>query len=316
MTLLLSCLLLALCPLVTGHGYLFDPPSRSTMWRKGFNTPINYNDNQLFCGGNYNENFVHHGKCGICGDPWQGPRDNEAGGKYATGTISKTYQSGDRITIQVIVTANHMGWFEFKLCPNNNPAKAATKECLDAHVLHLTDSNSTKYYITSDTGPFNINVQLPSGLTCTQCVLQWRWKTGNSYGVDPDGRACIGCGLQEEFYGCADVAITGDGSNPITAQPGTQRPITTQKPYQPTQTPKPYQPIVTAQPYQPIKTQKPYQPVETPKPYQPIQTQAPATNGGQKCFGVNNWAGVPSLDRWCTLSCAAGHCLSLYCKCV
>ena len=33
------------------HGYLADPPSRSSAWRLGFKTPINYEDNQLFCGG-------------------------------------------------------------------------------------------------------------------------------------------------------------------------------------------------------------------------------------------------------------------------
>jgi hypothetical protein len=36
---------------VNGHGRLWDPPGRSTMFRKGFNTPHNYNDNQLYCGG-------------------------------------------------------------------------------------------------------------------------------------------------------------------------------------------------------------------------------------------------------------------------
>jgi len=37
--------------LVDGHGHLFDPPMRSTVWRWGFNTPINYDDNWLACGG-------------------------------------------------------------------------------------------------------------------------------------------------------------------------------------------------------------------------------------------------------------------------
>ena len=41
----------ALVPGVLGHGFLQEPPSRSSMWRFGFNTPPNYNDNQLFCGG-------------------------------------------------------------------------------------------------------------------------------------------------------------------------------------------------------------------------------------------------------------------------
>ena len=31
--------------------------------------------------------------------------------------------------------------------------------------------------------------------------------TGNSWGTNDDGRSCVGCGAQEEFYGCADVAI-------------------------------------------------------------------------------------------------------------
>ena len=33
--------------------------------------------------------------------------------------------------VRIELTANHMGHFEFRLCPNNNPAKAATQACLD-----------------------------------------------------------------------------------------------------------------------------------------------------------------------------------------
>lgn len=36
---------------VQGHGKLWEPPARSTMWRRGFNTPRNANDNELNCGG-------------------------------------------------------------------------------------------------------------------------------------------------------------------------------------------------------------------------------------------------------------------------
>ena len=31
--------------------------------------------------------------------------------------------------------------------------------------------------------------------------------SGNSWGVDKLGRGCVGCGPQEQFYGCADIAI-------------------------------------------------------------------------------------------------------------
>ena len=30
---------------------------------------------------------------------------------------------------------------------------------------------------------------------------------GNNWGRDENGTSCLGCGAQEEFYGCADVAI-------------------------------------------------------------------------------------------------------------
>lgn len=33
--------------LVDGHGRLFDPPSRSTAWRVGFDTPKDYNVRKL-----------------------------------------------------------------------------------------------------------------------------------------------------------------------------------------------------------------------------------------------------------------------------
>lgn len=33
------------------HGRLMDPPARNSMWRFGFPNPVNYNDNELYCGG-------------------------------------------------------------------------------------------------------------------------------------------------------------------------------------------------------------------------------------------------------------------------
>lgn len=36
---------------IFGHGKLWEPPSRSSMWRRGFHTPMNANDNELNCGG-------------------------------------------------------------------------------------------------------------------------------------------------------------------------------------------------------------------------------------------------------------------------
>ena len=36
---------------VHSHGRLWEPPSRSSMWRRGYNTTVNINDNELNCGG-------------------------------------------------------------------------------------------------------------------------------------------------------------------------------------------------------------------------------------------------------------------------
>jgi hypothetical protein len=37
--------------LVNGHGRLMDPPARNAMWRFGFPNPVDYQDNELYCGG-------------------------------------------------------------------------------------------------------------------------------------------------------------------------------------------------------------------------------------------------------------------------
>ena len=72
------------------------------------------------------------GKCGICGDRYGGPKPHEApGGKYANGIIVETYQSGQNIEVEVQLTANHKGYFEFKLCPNNNVAADKGQWCFD-----------------------------------------------------------------------------------------------------------------------------------------------------------------------------------------
>lgn len=42
----------------------------SFLLRYGFNTPPNYNDHELYCGGYSRQWGTNGGKCGICGDPW------------------------------------------------------------------------------------------------------------------------------------------------------------------------------------------------------------------------------------------------------
>ncbi|XP_045162968.2 uncharacterized protein LOC123527523 isoform X2 [Mercenaria mercenaria] len=204
-------LVAGLCVCVDGHGRLTQPPSRSTMWRFGYNTPHNYNDNQLFCGGfsvQWNQNG---GKCGVCGDNIKDKiRENEApDGKYATGTIVAKYEVGQMMEIKVHITANHKGWFEYRLCRNDNSRAAVTQDCFDQNLL-ADESGATRFTITSSMFHISHWVKLPDGLSCSACVLQWKYNTGNSWGKDEKGKGCIGCGPQEQFYGCADIAIGAD----------------------------------------------------------------------------------------------------------
>jgi hypothetical protein len=69
------------------HGRMLEPPQRGkkriymkricnisegSMWRFGFDVPVNYNDMSNYCGGKENQWTTQNGRCGTCGDPFQG----------------------------------------------------------------------------------------------------------------------------------------------------------------------------------------------------------------------------------------------------
>ncbi len=121
------------------------------------------------------------GKCGVCGDAWDAiVKPNEAGGRYANGIITGHYQSGASVEVRVEITANHRGHFEFRLCPHNNVNTPVRQECLDQHLLQVETRQGlqTRYRIGSRTGIYNVRVRLPTGVICTQCVLQWTYIAG------------------------------------------------------------------------------------------------------------------------------------------
>ena len=86
--------------------------------RHGFINPVNYNDNEVYCGGYSVQWESNGGKCGVCGDNYQDgvPRAHETGGKFGNKIISGTYTAGEIIDIEVEIIANHWGYFELKLC--------------------------------------------------------------------------------------------------------------------------------------------------------------------------------------------------------
>merc|ERR1719295_1834025 len=95
----------------------------------------------------------------------------------------------DRPSISRLTSANHWGHFELKLCPTNGKKRLATQECFDKHPLVLAENPRThQFYVPLDSPKitkFNYQVQLPYGLTCSQCVMQWTYYTGNTWVPHP-----------------------------------------------------------------------------------------------------------------------------------
>ena len=72
----------------------------------------------------------------MCGDPYDGPRDHELGGKYTTRAISKTYGRGKKVMeVKLLVNSFNKGHFEFRLC-DQGPEKM-TQECFDRTRLNV-----------------------------------------------------------------------------------------------------------------------------------------------------------------------------------
>ncbi|CAF0894028.1 unnamed protein product [Adineta steineri] len=197
---------------IHGHGRMEDPPARNAAWRYGFNVPANYDDVGLNCGG-LSIQKANDGKCGVCGDSYVGPRDHEAGGRYATNIIVRNYEPNSLIDVKILLTANHVGFMEFRLCSLVNSNSELTQECLDQNLLFI-EGFGTQYPVNEGIDSILLRLHIPSGLQCPHCVLQWRYHAGNSWGTDGvTGKSCLGCGHQEEFYNCADISIAPKDDN-------------------------------------------------------------------------------------------------------
>lgn len=109
------------------------------------------------------------------------PRVHETGGMYGNGVIVRRYRTGSVIPVRVELTANHHGYFEFRTCAMTYRDREVTQECLDQHLLRA-ENGSTRYYPGPGNRVFEGYYKLPEGLTCAQCVFQWRYIAGNNWG--------------------------------------------------------------------------------------------------------------------------------------
>jgi len=205
----LVCLLLSVIAIsqVSGHGMLLDPPNRSSLWRFDEEFPINYNDNENFCGGIRNQWDIQGGKCGVCGDDYGAPHPqaNENTGTYGLGKIVHTYKAGQIIETSVLLTANHLGHFTFSLCELKDTSRHESGD--DCFKPLLFSDGNTEFPITANDVQVVNKIQLPENFTCEHCVLRWHYSGGNNWGECEDGTSNLGCGPQETFRSCSDIAI-------------------------------------------------------------------------------------------------------------
>jgi Lytic polysaccharide mono-oxygenase, cellulose-degrading len=102
------------------------------------------------------------------------PRPHEQGGKYGQGVIVRRYNPGSNITVRVELTANHQGYFEFRLCPKDQPSRTeVTQDCLDKYVLSQVNNKGSRFYPgTLGNRVIEMRYMLPKGIECPQCVFQ------------------------------------------------------------------------------------------------------------------------------------------------
>lgn len=132
-----------------------------------------YNHMEMFCGGTNALWFVYGGKCGICGEVWNETKLFEKGGEKYLGKIVRTYTQGDSINGTVVITANHYGWFEFRICNIDGWDGDATQECLNKTVIKFNGINDTRLMVKNYSSPaiVQFKLDLPANLTCKHCVL-------------------------------------------------------------------------------------------------------------------------------------------------
>ncbi|CAG0892303.1 unnamed protein product [Cyprideis torosa] len=325
---------------VEAHARFIQPPSRASMWRYGFDNPPDYQDNEGFCGGADYQHNVMGGKCGICGDPFdQNPREHEVGGKYANGIIVDEFEKGQVIEALIDITANHLGYFVFRLCPVINEDVEVTQECLDRTPLEIVGAppGTIEWHIGTDNGIESIRLKLPAHITCDHCVLQWIWTAGNNWGICEDGTSAPGCGPQENFRACADIRIRRGEGGPVESTPGvpttsTMRTTTSRTTTTSSSTPPPSsggcENAVPVGPHQHSPGMAEWCSVNCAVGFCPSDFCTCLDSNGSRRTSLGNprrpcqvavpvgiWSRLSSMNRWCQLNCASGYCPPSHCRC-
>ena len=219
-------------------------------------------------------------------------------GKYTKNlVISRTYREGSAIKAKVELTANHNGFFLFKLCPTKTDKKEVTQKCLNRFPLEVLNSvTSDKYVVPSKRAQmFTIELKLPKGLTCQRCVFQWTYICANNWGKCENGSSAVGCGPQETFRGCADVKIVGQNEEIIDTTTPTPELSTKSKDQDRLN-------LIEDESIDFINHSNP-------------ETTSSERQFTKSCGSTGIWKRVANMDEWCKVNCQANFCPPTHCSC-
>ncbi|XP_048580554.1 uncharacterized protein LOC5522282 isoform X3 [Nematostella vectensis] len=301
-------------PLAEGHGYLVEPPARNSCYKVFQNCKANYNLNGLNCGGRATQ-IANGNKCGVCGDSYSSPSPPHVyPGKYATGFITKTYTQGQNISVKVIITANHLGWFEYRIGDIGTPP--ITNEKLK-HLLR-SPSGQTRFPLDSRTFSTSHDLVLPAELRP---------------GVIPTESMTSSSPCTHSTRVMTSSLLVTHSKTTVTSIPpvtlSTTGDVTSPPPSSPRSSPKPSKPQ-TAGPIPGNGANCASTGVWAGRPGIDVWCRLNCAAGycpsfmcacreshsnGQGCKSTGAWKSDSSIDDWCTTNCAAGFCPSHMCFC-
>jgi len=248
---------------VEGHGYLKTPRSRNWVARQDGTSQggigsvgIPEQDHCPHCLNSKRTNdLCSKGNAATLYDHWR-----DITGAPMPWTSQATYQQGQEITVETVLTTNHAGHMDMYLCPDGeNP----DQDCMWNHPLTMirdelhggpTDPTyPERAYFKNDADQFKFTYKLPEGVCGEKVLIQWRYITANScfppgykntdvggrlqelgwlrasgmsdclFPYDPTG--ATGAGKPEQFWNCAEISI--ECSDPTISPAPTPVPVPT-----------------------------------------------------------------------------------------
>lgn len=241
-----ACALLLLAPpFAEGHGYLATPRSRNLLAYEETSWNSRTTDDPMpeVCPQCLNQGGPDLSRCGITGEHnYDAPR-NALGGLMKA-RIQESYSQGDKIRVDVVLTAHHMGHFEFSACPIKH-GEIPQQDCFDRYQLTfvkdllyggVADENyperayvAPMKYSLKKSGDSYMNevsysflMQLPRDLHGDLVLIQWYYLTGNScvhqgykdykwpskWDVNVSGSDNCSPTSFEKFWNCAEASIS------------------------------------------------------------------------------------------------------------